>query len=115
MTELVCSMCGQSFEERNGCVYWDEERGIYAATICKTCFAKHILEYYPGGILAGYIRDNLSEYGIEENNETIDKSGEALVHGTALDKEIRQIGLFDALEAVCQTPIEQSKAKVGRE
>ena len=113
MSGFVCSMCGKSFEERHLCVYWDEERGIYAATICKICFAGHILEYYPGGILAEYIRNNLNEYGIEENNETIDKIGEALVHGTALDKEIRQIGLFDALEAVCQTPIEQSKAKVG--
>jgi len=104
-------MCGKSFEERHLCVYWDEERGIYAATICKACFAKHILEYYPGGILAEYIRNNLNEYGIEANDEAIDKGGETLVHGTALDKEIRQIGLFDALETVCQTPIKQGKAK----
>lgn len=110
----VCAICGQSLEERYCCTYWDEERGISGATICKTCYAKHILKYYPDSRGAEHIRDNSDEYGIEAGDETIDKGRTALVHRATLDKEIRQIGLFDALEAVCETPIKQGKAEGGR-
>lgn len=42
----------------------DDSMGWENATICKPCYARHVLAHYPDGRLAGHIREHPEEYDL---------------------------------------------------
>lgn len=43
-------------------VYTDSENGITERHVCRTCYAAHILKYYPNSQIAEHIRHNPNDY-----------------------------------------------------
>jgi len=60
-----CEYGEHEIEGRHGgyVVYTDLKHGIEKDIVmCRSCYAKHILKYYPDSHIADYIRSNPGEY-----------------------------------------------------
>jgi len=44
--------------------YWDEEHNFKNTVICDTCYARHILAFYPESKMAIHINANPGLYGL---------------------------------------------------
>lgn len=47
-------------------IYWDDDNGLprSGVRICKSCYAEHILKYYPNCRMAQHIKDNRHEFAL---------------------------------------------------
>ncbi len=63
MRYQVCKICNhQIINEFDYVVYSDDEHGLGTATICKHCYALHVLKYYPKSRVADYMKNNPTEF-----------------------------------------------------
>jgi hypothetical protein len=58
-----CQLGNHPVDQRDILIYTDDAHGIPdEISVCRACWAAHILKYYPGGLMAAHIREHPGEY-----------------------------------------------------